>query len=180
MDDGLYREEVEMELKRRPEVLSCWWLRRFVAGCLGAVAVAPLLTGGAHSAPSPQKTVIAPTADALKNRIIINAPIIIPYPTAPARERVRVQFVAQGDDWGAVYLDDRLLYQPTNFNRRQEFRIDQGGYRLVITGVSRFDVWASGYLDVGRDDASVLVVTFSKNGGVSVAGDPYAWIPDVP
>lgn len=149
-------------------------------GCLGVLAFAPLLAGVAQSAPLPFSPVMAQTADALKNRIIINAPIIIPYPTTPARERVRVQFVAQGDEWAAVYLDDRLLYQPTNFNRRQEFRINQGAYRLVITGVSRFDVWASGYLDVGRDDSNVVVVTFSKNGGVSVGGDPYAWIPDVP
>lgn len=111
--------------------------------------------------------------------IIINAPIILPQP-APARQRVRVQFVARGQEWAAVYLDDRLLYRPGNFNRREEFWLTEGAYRLRITGVNRFEVWASGYLDVGRDDASILIVTFSKAGGVSVAGDPYAWLPDSP
>jgi hypothetical protein len=81
---------------------------------------------------------------------------------------------------GSVYLDDRLLYRPGNFNRREEFWITEGAYRLRITGVNRFEVWASGYLDVGRDDANILVVTFSKAGGVSVVGDPYAWISDSP
>ncbi|MBD2259866.1 hypothetical protein [Pseudanabaena sp. FACHB-2040] len=167
---------------------SRFWSRftcRFLVGvALKGSAIAPTLaaamTLSANAAPPPS---LVPFMDQAKRQIIINAPVIVPYPhrypTAP-RQRVRVEFVAQGSDWGAVYLDNRLLYRPGNFNRRQGFWIDEGAYRLTITGVDQFEVWARGYLDVGRDDSNILVVTFSKNGGVSVSGSPYAWIPEGP
>ncbi|MBD0336142.1 MAG: hypothetical protein ICV62_11685 [Cyanobacteria bacterium Co-bin13] len=118
-----------------------------------------------------------------KRQIIINGPVVVPYPyphpyPTNRQQRVRVEFVAQGSEWAAVYLDNRLIYQPTNFNRRRGFWLDRGAYRLTITGADRFEVWARGYLDVGRDDSNILVVTFSKDGGVSVSGSPYAWIPE--
>ena len=113
-----------------------------------------------------------------KQDIIIHGPILWPYPGRPS-EDVRVQFVAEGNEWGAVYLDDRLLYRPHNFNRRQEVRIEKGAYHLRITGVDFTEIWASGYLDVGRNDSHALIVVFSKDNGVQVVGDPYAWLPDV-
>ena len=91
---------------------------------------------------------------------------------------MRVVFEALGSDWGAVYLDDRLIYRAYNHNRQESIYIRPGGYRLEITGVVRADVWASGYLDVGRNDANLLVIRFSKTGGVQVVGDPYVWVPD--
>jgi hypothetical protein len=117
-----------------------------------------------------------------RSTIIIRPPIIwpYPYPTYPTsnRQRVRVVFEALGSDWGAVYLDDRLIYRPHNHNREKSVYIQPGGYRLEVTGVVRSDVWASGYLDVGRSDANLLVIRFSKTGGVQVVGDPYVWVPD--
>jgi hypothetical protein len=148
-------------------------------GAAASTLAVPLaLSVNAASPPS-----LVPFIDQAKRQIIINAPVIVPYPypyphpTVP-QQRVRVEFVAQGSDWGAVYLDNRLIFQPTNFNRRRSFLLDRGAYRLTITGANRFEVWARGYLDVGRDDSNILVVTFSKNGGVSVSGSPYAWIPE--
>lgn len=131
-----------------------------------------------QAAPVPLQSFIA---QAVEGDLIIYPPIIWPYPySAPRQEKVRVQFVAEGQDWGAVYLDDRLLYRPSNFNRRQEFLLEEGAYHLRVTGVVSFDLWDSGYLDVGRGDSRALRVIFSKTGGVRVAGDPNAWIPDVP
>jgi hypothetical protein len=112
--------------------------------------------------------------------IIIRPSGTWPYPhPAPARRRQRVRVVldAQGSDWGAVYLDGRLIYRAYNHNRQETIYINPGGYRLEITGVARADVWASGYIDIGRNDANLLVIRFSKTGGVQVVGDPYAWIP---
>lgn len=111
--------------------------------------------------------------------IIIRGPVILPYPTYPQRrQRVRVRFIAEGDAWGSVYLDRRLLFSPRNFNRNEEFWLDRRAYHLEIRGATRFDVWDSGYLDVGRGDSGALIVIFSEEAGVRVIGDPYAWLPD--
>ncbi|WP_155523602.1 hypothetical protein [Nodosilinea nodulosa] len=113
--------------------------------------------------------------------VIIRQPsvIIVPYPRpAPETERVRVEFDARGSDWGAVYLDNRLVYRPHNFDRQETLYLPPGGYRLEITGVVRSDRWASGYLDLGRDSSRVVVIRFSKAEGVAVSGSPYVWIPD--
>lgn len=122
---------------------------------------------------------LAPDMAAIKQDIIIHGPVLWPYPARPSEEKVRVQFVAEGNEWGAVYLDDRLLYRPQNFNRRQEFRLERGAYYLHITGVDFTEIWASGYLDVGRNDSRALIVVFSQENGLQVVGDPYAWLPDV-
>jgi|GEM_PF-1128742 len=116
-----------------------------------------------------------------RSPVMIHPPVLWPYPypyPPSTRERVRVVFEALGSDWGAVYLDDRLIYRAYNHNRQESIYIRPGGYRLEITGVVRADVWASGYLDVGRNDANLLVIRFSKTGGVQVVGDPYVWVPD--
>jgi hypothetical protein len=111
--------------------------------------------------------------------IIIRPPIVWPYPQPiPAQETVRVEFDAQGTEWGAVYLDGRLIYRPHNFDRQKTLHLRPGGYRLEITGVVRSDLWASGYLDIGRDRSQIVVVRFSRSGGVAVSGSPYVWIPD--
>lgn len=105
--------------------------------------------------------------------------IILPYPyPEPESEQVRIEFDAQGDEWGAVYLNDRLVYRPHNFDRQETLYLPPGGYRLEITGVVRSDVWARGYLDLGRDSSRLVVIRFSKTEGVAVSGSPYVWIPD--
>ena len=96
---------------------------------------------------------------------------------APNR-KVLVEFVALGKDWGRVELDNQLIYHPQNHNRRHQVYLSPGAYYLEVTGITPFDAWASGYLDVGRDDANVIVVYLSKDGGVQ-ASSPYTWIPDV-
>lgn len=105
--------------------------------------------------------------------------IILPYPLpVPEPEPVRVEFDAHGTDWGSVYLNNRLVYRPHNFDRQETLYLPPGGYRLEITGVVRSDVWASGYLDLGRDSSRLVVIRFSKAEGVTVSGSPYVWIPD--
>lgn len=105
--------------------------------------------------------------------------IILPYPLPePESEQVRIEFDAQGDEWGAVYLNNRLVYRPHNFDRQETLYLPPGGYRLEITGVVRSDVWASGYLDLGRDSSRLVVIRFSKTEGIAVSGSPYVWIPD--
>lgn len=112
-------------------------------------------------------------------RVILQHPpvIIVPYPS-PEEEQVRVEFDAQGSEWGAVYLNNRLIYRPHNFDRQETLYLPPGGYRLEITGVVRSDRWASGYLDIGRDTSRLVVIRFSKTDGVTVSGSPYVWLPD--
>lgn len=98
------------------------------------------------------------------------------YERRPARREVTVEFIAQGDEWANVYVDGRRVFSPSNYaNRRKRFTFREGAYDVKITGVDFFDVWAEGYLDIGRDDTNVIVVRFSER-GVRVSGDPYAWI----
>lgn len=141
------------------------------------------------SAPVSQASLFQPSQppqaiQPLANRVIIIRrpspwPHPWPYPVpVPTEQRVRVEFDALGTEWGAVYLDGRLIYQPHNFNRQHTVQLRPGGYRLEVTGVVRSDLWASGYLDIGRDNSNIVVVRFSRAGGVSVSGSPYVWIPD--
>ena len=94
----------------------------------------------------------------------------------PVERRVTVEFIARGDDWANVYVNGRRIFSPANVDRRRRFTFREGAYEIKITGVDFFDVWAEGYLDVGRDDSNIIVVSFSDR-GVQVSGDPYAWIP---
>ena len=127
---------------------------------------------------------LANSANALQAQIIIHHPHDpyhhYPYYYLPPRRQVQVEFVALGREWATVILDGRRIFRPHNHNRRRQFNLDEGVYYLEITGVTRFEVWDSGYLEVGRSDANILVVTFSKAGGVRVSGAPDAWIPDDP
>ena len=115
--------------------------------------------------------------------------IIIRYPTheeyhypiyerrrRPVRRRVTVEFVARGSEWANVFVDGRRIFSPRNVNRRKRFTLREGAYEIKITGADLFDVWAEGYLDVGRDGTNIIVVSFSER-GVRVSGDPYTWIP---
>ena len=147
------------------------------------VGSAALITTGATL--PPEKPVQATTSQIAD--ITIQVPIVIPggYPVivVPRRDReeareVTINFVAQGDDWATIYLNDNLLFRASNTRRNYSVTLEPGAYYLEITGVSRFEVWGSGYLDVGRDDSNIVVVRYSKNSGIQVAGDPYAWIPD--
>lgn len=162
------------------------WVGKRVGVWLGGLS---LLAAGTSpvSASLPMERMLAqgsPSAgDASESDVIIHAPIIVPFPfpyPVQTESKVRVLFVAEGTEWGAVYLDDRLLFRPHNFNRREEFWLEPGAYHLEITGITRFEVWDSGYLDVGTGDSGALIVIFSKEEGVRVSGNPQAWIPDVP
>lgn len=90
--------------------------------------------------------------------------------------RVTVEFIAQGSEWADVYLDGRRIFSPRNANRRKKFTFREGAYELKITGIDYFDIWAEGYLDIGRDDANIVVITFSER-GVRAIGNANAWIP---
>lgn len=104
--------------------------------------------------------------------------IVVPRGRRYPRREVLVRFLASGDDWAAVYLDGRLLFRANNTRRDQRVTLDEGAYHLEITGVSRLDVWDSGYLDLGRDNANIVVIRYGKNSGVRVSGDADTWIPD--
>lgn len=145
-------------------------------------ASSALFVGGATRPVAPAiRAESMPLAD-----ITIRVPVIIPgYPIIVVpRDRVdpqpavTVRFIAQGDDWANIYLDGELLFRAGNTRRDYTVDLDPGAYYLEITGVTRFDQWASGYLDVGRDDANIIVVRYGKESGVRVAGDPYVWLPD--
>ncbi|MGF1521993.1 MAG: hypothetical protein ACFBSF_06695 [Leptolyngbyaceae cyanobacterium] len=144
-------------------------------------ASATLLTTGATLPPESSAPLTPQLAD-----ITINFPVVVPgYPVivVPRRDReeereVTLQFVAEGDDWATIYLDDRLLFRASNTRRNYSVTLEPGAYYLEITGVSRFEVWDSGYLDVGRNDSNIIVIRYSKDSGIQAGGDPYAWIPD--
>ncbi|MBE9070023.1 hypothetical protein IQ260_25610, partial [Leptolyngbya cf. ectocarpi LEGE 11479] len=74
----------------------------------------------------------------------------------PVQQQVTVEFIAQGDDWANVFVNGRQIFSPRNVNRRQRFTFTEGAYDLKITGADLFDVWAEGYLDVGRDDSNII------------------------
>lgn len=149
-----------------------------------------LLTAGAAmfttGATPPAATTPIPLQPLQLADITIQVPVIIPgYPIIVVpRDRgdiereVTVRFIAQGDDWASIYLDGRLLFRANNTRRDHIITLDPGAYYLEVTGVTSFDVWDAGYLDVGRDDANVVVVRYGRQSGVRVVGDPYVWLPD--
>ena len=164
--------------------VRCFFPKAMSAHLLPALAggVALLTTGATLPPETPIRATTSQIAD-----ITIQVPIVIPggYPVivVPRRDReeareVTINFVAQGDEWATIYLDNRLLFRASNTRRNYSVTLEPGAYYLEITGVSRFEVWGSGYLDVGRDDSNIVVVRYGKNSGVQVAGDPFAWIPD--
>jgi len=118
--------------------------------------------------------------------ITIQVPVIIPgYPViiiprdrVEIEREVTVRFIAEGDDWASIYLDGMLLFRAANTRRDYTVTLDPGAYHLEITGVTRFDMWGSGYLDIGRDDANIVVIRYDKETGIRVAGPPYTWFPD--
>ena len=148
----------------------------------GLCATAAIATTGA-TLPATPATPVQPMnlAD-----ITIQVPVIIPgYPVIIIpRRRVEVEpdvlirFVAQGDDWASIYLDGRLLFRANNTRRDYSIELSPGAYHLEITGTSRFDPWGAGYLDVGRNDSNIIVVRYSKERGIRVAGDPHVWLPE--
>ncbi|MEM6521009.1 MAG: hypothetical protein AAF722_16950 [Cyanobacteria bacterium P01_C01_bin.70] len=146
-----------------------------------AVSSAWLTTGASLPAPMPTQAQSLDLAD-----ITIQVPIVVPgYPViiVPRRRReirreVTVRFIAQGDDWASVYLDGDLLFRAGNTRRDYTVTLNPGAYYLEIAGVTQFDLWDSGYLDLGRNDTNVVIIRYSKETGVRVAGDPYAWLPD--
>ncbi|MBD2120086.1 hypothetical protein [Trichocoleus sp. FACHB-262] len=89
---------------------------------------------------------------------------------------VLVEFDALGKDWGSVWINGEEVYRPKLYNRRQVLNLAPGSYRVVLTGITKYDVWSAGYLNVGR--TGTLRVVFSKTDGVYVQGDPSAWLGD--
>ncbi len=183
MDRGRDREERARSQWSRPgNPLPRWSQRLLGMVVVGALLGAPM----AHAQESPpvqSDRVIRPNRRVIirQSPVIIRQPpiIIVPYPRPnPQQEQVRVEFDARGRDWGAVYLNNRLVYRPHNHDRQKTLYLPPGGYRLEITGVVRSDVWANGYLDLGRDSSRLVVIRFSKAEGVTVSGSPYVWIPD--
>lgn len=154
-------------------------LRWLGSAALGMGSVALLSSPGVAARPfEPIATDVAPHLTAQFIDININLPGSQQPVRTQRQRRVLVEFNALGDDWGAVYLNGRLVFRPQNFNRRQQFSLAPGAYELEITGITRFDVWASGFLDVGLNESNVLVIYFSKEGGVQVAGGGNSsWIP---
>jgi hypothetical protein len=102
-----------------------------------------------------------------------NIIIIQPQQTQPP---VLVEFDALGKDWGTVWINGQEIYRPKLYNRRQVLNLAPGSYRVVLTGITKYDVWSAGYLNVGR--TGTLRVIFSKADGVYVQGDPSAWLGD--
>lgn len=155
-----------------------WW-SSFLIGATAAGLVSMPVCAAPDSEPLLAQQPHPAESHSSQPGIVIYPPIVWPYPrTNPNDGRVRVVFEALGSDWGAVYLDGRLIYRHYNHNREKTVYLSPGGYYLEITGVAQSDVWASGYLDIGRDDSRLLVIRFSKANGVQVAGAPYVWIPD--
>lgn len=164
----------------QPSVTQKWGRSRLFT--LLTAGAAMLTTGATlpttQTAPIPMQPLLAD--------ITIRVPVIIPgYPIivvprdrSDLEREVTVRFIAQGDDWASIYLNNRLLFRANNTRRDHIITLDPGAYYLEVTGVTSFDVWDSGYLDVGRDDANVVVVRYGKEAGVRVAGDPYVWLPD--
>lgn len=151
----------------------------------GLVLATALVSGGAVSPEGSTAAHPSPLSHGLRADLIIYYPIVIPGypviilpPTVEAEDTVTVQFVAEGEDWATIYLDDRILFRALNTRRTYAVELEPGAYRLRITGTTQFDEWGAGYLDVGRDDANIVVVRYSKTEGIRVSGDPYAWIPD--
>jgi len=154
------------------------WGRSFV-GVLLAASTAWLTSGSTLPTTAPM-----PVQSLHLANITIQVPIVIPgYPVilVPRREveqSVTVRFIAEGNDWASIYLDGRLLFRANNTRRDHTVQLDPGAYYLEVTGVTSFDRWAAGYLDVGRNDANVVIIRYGKDSGVRVAGDPYVWLPD--
>ncbi|MEM8806076.1 MAG: hypothetical protein AAGF01_08625 [Cyanobacteria bacterium P01_G01_bin.38] len=139
--------------------------RRLAAAALGlGFGVLPAL-------PAASSDIIIRRSDRHSHPVIIRDRI-------PEERRVVVEFVAPGQEWANVSLNGRRIFTPRNFNRRESFELEPGAYYLEITGFDRFETWSTGYLDIGRDDSNVVVVTFSREGGVRTSGDPSTWIPD--
>ncbi|MGB3135612.1 MAG: hypothetical protein WBG38_12375 [Nodosilinea sp.] len=167
-----------MELRTRTLQPKARWLKRLWRPCALSLAIGLGLWD--PSALAQGDTAQPDRAISSSQRVIIRQPsvILVPYPRPPEVEPVRVEFDARGRDWGAVYLNNRLVYRPHNFDRQETLYLPPGGYRLEITGVVRSERWASGYLDLGRDDSRLVVIRFSKAEGITVSGSPYVWIPD--
>ena len=152
---------------------------RSLVGAWLAVSSAWLTTGATLPTTTPVRAQPLNLAD-----ITIQVPVVIPgYPVivVPRRDveqSVTVRFLAEGDDWASIYLDGRLLFRANNTRRDHLVRLDPGAYYLEVTGVTSFDRWDAGYLDIGRNNANVVVIRYSKDAGVQVAGDPYVWLPD--
>ncbi len=108
-------------------------------------------------------------------QIIISPPPVI---IVPPRERpVLVDVEALGSDWGSVWINGRELMTFRNFDRRQAIYLPPGAYRVVVTGVTRIDVWDAGYLDISGD-TSILRIRVAKGSRLASINQPQAWLPD--
>ncbi|MGF1570768.1 MAG: hypothetical protein ACFCVD_22285 [Nodosilinea sp.] len=171
---GRFSGQDSLSLRKRVPGPGCRQTHGLFLTGTGLVALALALVSATPGLAQPPTAV--PKAGTI---IIIRSPRPGRHPRPiPDPDSVRVEFDARGTDWGSVYLDGRLIYRPHNFDRQQTVFLPPGGYYLEITGVVRSDRWSSGYLDIGRDTSQIVVIRFSKAGGVQVSGNPYVWIPD--
>ncbi|MEO1123997.1 MAG: hypothetical protein AAFX95_07935 [Cyanobacteria bacterium J06639_16] len=164
-------------MKRDRAVSLHPWLKSMGVSLMGGVLA--IATGAAAIAANTSSS--SALAGAIEPIQLADVNIYFPFPTIPEepRRQVVVEFVGLGTEWAMIYLNDQRVASMGTHDRRQRLLLTEGAYRLQITGVTRFDTWATGYLDVGRSDANVIVVTFSpQQGVVGVGGDPLAWIPD--
>ncbi|NEQ49389.1 MAG: hypothetical protein F6K11_04535 [Leptolyngbya sp. SIO3F4] len=150
------------------------WLRLGIIGLLCAIAT-PLVI--ASSAEAGRRIIIRSPSHEEEHHYHRRYPIYERRRQPEQRRQVTVDFIAQGDEWANVYVNGRRIFSPSNYaHRRKRFTFREGAYDIKITGVDFFDVWAEGYLDIGRNDTNIIVFRFSDR-GVRVSGDPYAWIP---
>jgi hypothetical protein len=108
-------------------------------------------------------------------QIIISPPPVILVP--PKERPVLVDVEALGRDWGSVWINGQERITFRNFNRRQAVYLPLGAYRVIVTGVTRIDVWDAGYLDVSGD-TSILRIRVAKGGRLALINQPQAWFPD--
>ena len=151
--------------------------------CWSALVVSAALFSTGATLPSEPAVPMQPLQLA---DIDINIPVIIPgYPVivvprgrTEIEREVTVRFIATGDDWATIYLDGDFLFRAANTRRTYNVTLDPGAYYLEITGVTRFDSWGAGYLDVGRDDANIVVVRYGQDNGIQVTGNDQIWFPE--
>ncbi|MBT9311726.1 hypothetical protein [Leptothoe kymatousa] len=97
---------------------------------------------------------------------------------AVEEREVTVEIVVRGSSWADIYLDNRRVFSPRGLQRSKRFKLKPGIYNIrAVNGTDYFDVWAEGYLQVSHEDVEFVVISFSENGRVGVAGEPDVWIP---
>ena len=90
---------------------------------------------------------------------------------------VKLEIVAEGDDWANGYINGRRVFSPRIVNRSETFTLAEGVYDIRVAGTTLGDNWAEGYLEIsGSEDASrIVVLRFSESGAVRISGTNHTW-----